>query len=729
MTSRSSSETLPKPTPSQTPKPASSGATASAWPRSALLVAATLLALTLLVRLLFLPDPTGNLWQKAGQLERDKLPAQALRVYEMIWRGDPTSTYAPQALQRQADILTAQARRDGDQKTLHQAALLYQQLATTYVESPLSGPAFLTAGGLAMDELRDYKLAGSLYLDLLSRYPNNPDYAAEATVRLGRLAISSGQKERARDLLQRTLQRFPKQTEASAQAQYHLGVLYETLYSNREWAQDAFDATIRRYPTSLWASAARERLGLLAYRDAQGRPRARRVLVRTLPVTQIREGDDLTSAMQPLLAARGLELSDALLEGMTLRPFLAGFSPKNAGAIVKMQAEGALNIAANAGLTAQMHKGGDAVAALQEALDQGRASAVYLAATPVASQATPGQVAANQLDASPTAAGQPAASGWRLCVGYDSSLKQVFLAGANGEIETQDVKTFNAQWSKSRAFNQTRAMLTLFAPGERPQEASGKPFPSATPTKTFMTPRPTPTIPRAEQLQTPTWEFASAPLKPADVLRRTLRRAIILLRRNSDGGALLNGAALNELAKRCEFAAQLPAFDPQVTAQFPVPPSPPQEPTPTFAPDSPLPADDIPTPDAEPTDAPAPLQPEDAPNQSAPNQSAPVQITKPRPKPPLAWFGAPLDAWLQARRDAAEFCDEAANTLKNPDLKKVGDAFRLEIAALETARLLAPTANTDNEAGRAVLRELAKQLRAARFQERRAADAMSHAAL
>ncbi len=646
------------------------------------------------------PDPTSNLFYKAQRLEGAGQLELALRHYMLLTKAHPESAYAPRALEREANILTGMARQRGDAKLFRQAIDIYSQLAETYPENSLAGNALLTAGNLAFVDLRDFAAAQKYFTAILNRYPNNSEFASEATLRLGRVALMQKNGTAAQTWFQRVLQRFPNQTERCAEAQYHLGVTYETLFKNKEHlesAKNAYEATIKRYPQSLWASDAKERIGLLYFVDSR-KPQERRVWIEVPSLPDEKSlGDNPRSplaALRLLLAARGVEASIIDLRGWTLKPFFAAYDPTNPSRVVAAPMDAVTNILANAGLTMKPISGGDANAALkdlQNELDDARPTLVF-------------------------------DGKWQLAIGYDSARGHVFFKRTGARLETSTVKDFTASWKTPSPVGGPFTMLSVFTRSDRPRpRQSNRALPTPKPSPTALrsiedpdpAPTPTPTATPIASLSTPTWVFTPKELSMRDIHRATLRRAAQWMKRPRDDKALLNLEALSALAGELRRLSQsvqatAPAMEPDPELA--------REETVENSEQSTLEANTTPTPQATATKVP-------------PTRT--IDVLE-RTRELLGWFkgdNTPRQAWSIARLDAAAYLSSAANTLNDPNLQSAARDLRQSIQALRDATAALPTADalsddgsTLNESARTALATAAQHVRTAREAEARAVN-------
>lgn len=666
-----------------------------------------LVLLALVVRML-MPNPTANLLAKAQRLEAAGQLDLALRHYALLTKNHPESPYAPRAWERQGYILTGQARQRGNAKLFRRALDTYLHLGETYPENSLAGDALITAGNIALTDLRDMKNATHIFASALERYPNNREFASEATLKLGRIALAQKNGKASQTWFQRVLQRYPRLAERCAEAQYHLGVAYETLFresDHMKWAKNAYEATLKRYPQSVWAGDAKERLGLLYYVDSR-RPQERRVFIdlQALPdETPVIAGDIDTKsplhALRLVLASRGVTVNTTMMRGWSMTPFWAAFDPQNPSRVVLPPLDQFLNIVANTSLLCKPTSGGqesEALRDLQDELDSGRAPLVW-------------------------------AGAWMLAVGYDSAQGKVFLQKHGARIETVGIKEFGAQWKAPSPISGPFTMLSFLTPGERPLPkrtnralpANAQPSPTALRTleETRVLPTPTPT-PLAS-LSTPTWQFEPQTLSLKNANRRALRKAADWMRRPRDGKVLLNLEALAQLARELERVTQpptvLPPAETDVDADLP----------PT---DSPLPAAEDATPQTLATQTPLAT-------------AAPIVPVRPsvRARALLGWFKsarageAPVDAWILARRDAAAYLDSAANALGQRPLQRAALEFRTSIQHLEDAAAALPTADALaaadtalSDEARTAFETAARHVRAAHDAEKRALAIMGN---
>lgn len=667
---------------------------------------AVFICLMLLLRGPLAPNPQANFFFKAQQLQAQGLIELALKHYRLISEHHPESPYAPDALKAQADIITGLARKNGVPAKFEEAIILYKRLADTYSNDRAAGPALLTAAAIADNDLNDTAQARALLQAVLERYPNNTAYASQATLKLGRLALNEGQKDEARTLLQSVLQSYPTIREACAEAQYHLGVLYETLFKNKLWAKNAYVATYERYPRSLWAATAQERLGLLYFKSSDEHPE-RMVLIEVDPLPD--EGNSKNSimeALRPILAARGLSSDATTLRGWSLEPFWGAFDPRRPGRVVEAPFSAFNNVASSANLLYDRRQSADektALSALQSELDAVRPVMIYNGT-------------------------------WQLVVGYDSRQQEVFVLSRGARVQAISVKQFLADWKRRSNSVEPLTMMSFFAPGEKgrvsrvsnskAQNAEGaiargavKPAPlviGAAPPEPTPTPLPT----QAPLLGLrPAFVFQLKPLSNPNAHRRALRRAVALMNRAGVGdkdSALLNLEALDALADELESLAK-PAKTIAVAEMATAPPTESPVPLPE-AEGTPITPAATATPNAAPQTEIAPMQ--------APQKLARAQALR-------AWFGAPLQSWITARRDAASYLSVAATALKRPLLTQAAANLRTANSELaQAASLLSPTAQlgvagTLSDEDRRLLTEAARHLRAAYQAEKNAVAEMA----
>lgn len=644
------------------------------------------LAFLIFVRFIWAPDPAQSLFARAERLESAGAIRTALDHYRLISDNNPESFYAPRALLRQGDLLAAWGQRENDKEILKESVVAYLRLATTYPADPLATEALLDAGKIAAEDLGDRSAAKGFYGMLLGRVSAKSDVAATATVKLGRLALDERDSKTAQTLLQRVLQRWPKLADPAAEAQFHLGVLYETLLNKKEWATRAYDATIARYPASTWANDARGRLGLIVFSEIKGQRPARRVLIDVAPLPDDASANgSLWASLRPILAARGVEADDITLRGWSLAPFYAGFDPANPSRVVTPQFDAFENVVANAGLRYTIKSGGkeaEALRDLQDEIDAAHAPLVYFEDK---GQGT-----------------------WALCVGYDSDRGEVMLQSRGARFDTLNAKAFAAMWKAKSSLGNSYTMISMVERGGRE-----RPKPSLTPT-----PMPTPLpgeTPRPELLAAPAFVWDLPQIKRRDAERRALQRAATLLVRPRNGTVALNAEGLNLLATELRRIARA---TPIVEAVEP-PPAP--LPDPTIAP---------PDEATEGTDEESPYLPEATPTPTVP-PARPVRVQTvrndaPRARALLGFLGDPAREWANRRREGALWCDDAANRLKDGRLKQAASSLRTSAAALEEAIILAPSSLSEplGEGDRAQLNEVARHIERARDAERDAARAM-----
>lgn len=470
----------------------------------------------MVVRAFLMPDAAAGHFYRAQRLESAGQEQQALRLFQLIVETQPNSAFAPRALQQEGEILTAMARRDGDAKLFRQAIDAYASLATNYSSHSSAGEALLAAGSIAWNDLRDGKVAGRYYKQLLQAYPGNSEYASEATLRLGRIALQAGDNVLALKMFSRVLKDYSRFPERCAEAQYHQGITLETLLNNKSAARDCYEKTIKKWPNSVWASDAKERLGLMTY-STGGVRAARRVMLEVGSLPRI-NGDSRSAALRLILAARGMEISDVIWRGWSLAPFRAGFVPENPGKVVGVE-EDWETVAANAGISTFYRKEGSAAEGkekLLNELDAGHLSLVYL-------------------------------GDWMVITGYDSSRDEIFAHKPGADVETYSGKEFISQWKRGGdytflAFQVSRERLR---PSVERQAAS----------------------PDAPPLLAPYYVYHLPELSEKDGHRRALRQAALAMNKSREGGALLNIEALRALQRELENLSHPPAESPVPAAE------------------------------------------------------------------------------------------------------------------------------------------------------------------
>ena len=634
------------------------------------LTVALLAALILIGRVLIAPDAGASLFSKARQLEEAGQIALALRHYALVSDRHPESGLAPQALLKRGELLSARGRANKNTDDLRNAMNAYARLAENYPDNELSNDALFDAGEIAAEDLSDGVSARKFYKLVMERNSDKSDATALATTKLGRLALAEGDGKTALDLLQSVFAGWPNNAEAGAEAQFHLGVLYETLLSDRNKAQRAYDATLKRYPNSVWAGDARERLGLLAYNDQLGRRPVRRVLLDIAPLPELdgladpRKGSDLWAALDILLGARGLKVEPTLTRGWSLLPFYCGIDRTKPGRIVKPgeSFDPFNNVASNAGLRYTLKYGGTAESSLrdlQNDLDSAREPLVYI---------------------------ENGGEGrWMLCVGYDSERGEVYLQDKGAQFDTLAVESFARMWKARSKFKQGFTMFSFLGQGEKPRtleqlSAQQTPAPDAQ-----IVPAP----PKLNSTPQFIWELPR--LNQSNANTRALRNAAELMERKGNETVALNVAGLNYLARELVRIADSP--DPQAFGGFDEPP---------IRQEEQLDANGV----AVPTPTPTPRD------------------FAPRARNVVEFFGDPERNWARSRRSAAAFCEIAARQ-NNRDLNDAISNLNLSADSLDAAAALAPQIGAIlTESDRANMREMARQISIARDAEAAAARAM-----
>ena len=642
------------------------------------LTVALLAALVLIGRVLIAPDAGASLFSKARQLEEAGQISLALRHYALVSNRHPESSLAPQALIKMGDLLSVRGRSNKNTDDLRNAMNAYATLAQNYPRNKLSNAALFDAGEIAAQDLNDGTSARKFYNLVLERNSDRSDEAALATTKLGRLAMTEGDGKTALALLQSVRANWPNDGEAGAEAQFHLGVLYETVLKDRNKAQRAYDATLKNYPNSVWAGDARERLGLLAYNDQLGRRPVRRVLldIAALPDTDglaepTTKGSDLWDALNILLGARGLNVDANIIRGWSLAPFFVGIDTTNPKRVVTPGFDQFGNVVAQAGLRFSKKDGATAESALRELqndVDAARQPLVYI---------------------------ENGGEGrWMLCVGYDSQRGEVYLQDQGAQFNTLAVESFARMWKAKSKFGTSFTMLSFLGTREKPRaleqlSAQQTPAPGATPT------------PAMRLGATPQFIWELPRLSQKDANTRALREASQMMNRAGNDTVALNISGLNYLARELVRLADSP--DPEAFSGFEQPPIRQQE-EPTYD------ANGV---EIAPTAAPA-ATPTPVPRDFAP-----------RARNLMAFFGEPARNWSLSRRRAAAFCEVAARQNKR-DLSQAIAGFNLSADSLDVAAGLAPQIGaTLTPDDRAALREMARQISIARDAESAAARAMS----
>jgi len=503
----------------------------------------------------------------------------------------------------------------------------------------------LNAADLAFTDLNHYSEAANLYERTLQDFPRNADYASQATLALGRIALAQHNAELAQKYFGRVLDRFKSYPERCAEAQYQTGVVAETLTRRAEVAKTAYQLTIKNYPATVWATNAKARLGMLFYGDiAPGGP-ARRVMTKLAPLPDT--GFSENSPFLPLalvLSARGMDIGPATLNAWALQPFVAGFDKSKPGRIITA-GKAFENAVANAGLHFSVQNGEDATksfTALREALDRGHTPVAYLGK-------------------------------WALVVGYDTVAQSVSVQYEGAQVKTMPLDDFLDLWGKSKprsnlAPRQAYTFLSFQAEGDNPKVTES-------------------TAPQQQAQSrlsiTPSFELTLTPLSRKNADRRTIRRAALLLQRAHLDGALLNVEALNQLADDLAIIGTPP-------------------PSPVPVPE----AEDATPPSAEPVD---------------------WQQRLKRAAQLAPWFNAPLQQWIETRRDAATYLESVARTLDNRRLHEAASELRHSIMALQNASIDFPDALQSGTAGNWTM-ALGQQLQRTAQDLREAKTAESNAA-
>ncbi len=706
-----------------------------------------LLAFLFLLRVLVQPDPDGRLiWARAQRLEAANLIRPALRQYDLLANTYPSSPYALKALQREGDILTDLAIA-GDTTRYADALDVYARLVRDYPQTEIAADAMLSIGTIQLDDLKNLPLARATYTRLMTDYPGKRPLVAQAMNALGRVAQAARDGKTAQSWFQKVLLTFPDQPDRCAEAQFHLGETYETLWRKKDWARNAYDATVQKYPNTVWAGRARTNLGLLIYGDMV--PNARRVLIKTSGIFDggaQDSSDSLLNALQVVLAARGLNLDAATLNGLSQQPFVGAFDAQNPALVAAPQLNAFENAVAATGMTYSVSDGGDKDTArrnLQNEIDTAHLSLVYT--------------------------GQ-----WQFVAGYDSNANVVFLQ-SGARVQAISVVDFIKSWSvrsplggaftlltfSTGADDLHADQLTLALPVDRilftrhkdgaassTRKSNNAVLPNPVAAQTTPIPIGTQMTQQPQGLVAPTWVFTAPSLDEKAVYRRGVRRAVLWMNRPRAGQTLLNLEALRLVSSEFQRAADF--VQPAAPAATPA----------TGSGDEPLARNDAVAPDTTNTVSNAGTHdaatPQATPNTSPDTSSTGNAMTKSPATAPvskatpdtgaqilqhvramLAWRNQPLVQWIAARRDAASFLNVAGDRLGSPALKQAAQNFDLstvslqnaqqamdDLAALDASGNFAPNGALSTQA-RTLLLQAANSLDAARQQEAQATALMA----
>ena len=486
-----------------------------------IIVLAFVLVIAVVLLAAFRPNRSANLFDKAQRLEAVGQWNQALGHYRLLVETEPNSSFAPRALMQQATIYESMARRSGNRFYFQQAVDIYQQIAQRYSNNTLAGQALLQGAELASVDLNDYARAATFYQEVLQKYQRNADYVSQATLAMGQIALAQKNAPNAQKYFQAVLENYSIYPDRCAEAQYQLGVVAETLTSQPDAAKAAYQQTIKNYPTTVWATNAKARLGMLFYGDiAPGGP-ARRLITRLTPLPDT--GYDDKSPFLPLalvLSARGMDIGPATLNAWSLQPFFCGFDPDNPGRVLQFS-QAFENAVANAGLSFSVKNGSDAkkaFAALRESIDHGHTPVIYI-------------------------------KKWELVTGYDTVAQTIFLQEQGAQVISLPLKKLFAIWGKSipnleMAHQKPYTFLSFQSAGDNPKVVANKGGQSDTN--------------QVRLVMTPSFTLTLSPLSRKNAQERTIHRAAALLSRAHFGNALLNVEALNQLSDNLSKLASLP---------------------------------------------------------------------------------------------------------------------------------------------------------------------------
>jgi TolA-binding protein len=674
------------------------------------LFAACLVALMLLFsRQILSPDAGAKIFNRALQFENTGQTELAIKHYRLLSDNQPDSLFAPRALLKQGDLLAALGRGKGEATLLRAAISSYEKLATNYPNDPLANEALLDAGQVSAENLKDNEAARRFYGLILKNNRESSDSSAKATLKLGEIALAEGEKALAQELLQRVLQKWPKNAEVASEAQFQLGVTYETLFKNRDWATRAYDAVIQNFPQSKWANDARQRLGLMVFSDSRNHRPVRRVMIDTLPITSggFDGQNSLWKVLRPLLAARGIDVDELILKGWSLEPFIAAVDKNNPSKIPEADFDPFENVVANAGLKFTVKGGGkstDAMVDLQDDLDAAQTPLVFYK-------------------------GNSGSGRWALCVGYDSQRGELYLQESGARYETVSAKAFSKSWEIQGPFGKQFTTLSFWTAAER-----ARPVP-----KTALTPAPQPTpLPNQTPMPyldgTPSFVWKLPALNRANAHQRSISRAVQLLERSSGENVASNISGLTYLAKEIRLVSRrnreartvengTNSGGETTVTSTPTPEETPLSTVPETREDGLGSETYTPTPEAplEGTDV-APV-PSIEPIETTTEASSAKRVARARLL--LGFFGQPAKRWAEKRRLGAQYLYVAARQTGKDSLKKAAQAFDESALAIETATEVAPEIGDQiRQSDREALREVARLLEVARDKEREAARLM-----
>jgi hypothetical protein len=282
----------------------------------------------LLLSLLLVPDPGGKLlFARAQSLEARGLVQPAVRQYLLLAEAHATSPYAAQALLQAGDLM-ADLARAGDAPQFNEALATYEKLATTYPQHILAGTALLRAADILT----------AICVHRPERAPSITEYSRSipttASMPPSRCCVWAVSR-RTSAMAKRRKSGFsaccnairPKRSAAPKRSSvWAKPTRRSSTPKNTKCGRATLRRTIKNYPRSVWASKAKERLGLMVWVDTA--PRERRVQIETRPLPdEGTEAGSLLNAMRMVLAARGVLVNDTVLRGWGMQPFFAGYAP------------------------------------------------------------------------------------------------------------------------------------------------------------------------------------------------------------------------------------------------------------------------------------------------------------------------------------------------------------------------------------------------------------------
>lgn len=146
----------------------------------------------------------------------------------------------------------------------------YSKLAEAYPKSKYADDALLWVASLGRST-KNIDLARQAATDLETHHADNPSSCARAQVQLALALLEAGKPEVTK-VCEGILERYPDQTHQAAQAQLILARAAERIGKDEESAVKQYEAVLAKYPDTMSASEAKQRIGWIYYGSKTNAP-------------------------------------------------------------------------------------------------------------------------------------------------------------------------------------------------------------------------------------------------------------------------------------------------------------------------------------------------------------------------------------------------------------------------------------------------------------------------